>query len=392
MLLLQKDDCIMVASSGKRSKVRGGQQQQNQKTNLPQEKEENPLDAILAMCNGEIIPRIPNLQLLHFMLVYGHCGGAEGVCMDSTVRVECIQNRMFERHARSMTQNLSSARANNRQSKFAPNDWIDTFCKLMVDVNIGLPRIRAFAESLRRFQAAAAAADDDDDDNAKEELRKSIEGVSVMLQVSCGQCYARRMVDLSALKHPNLCVARHFPSWTMFLAATTRDVAGTMKLWAHHLIHWMCGMYESSCHCSCFSSDDDGGKDKLLLSSMLRVPSPKRMGLSKNEFADWHQVVTAMARMRTRHLQQEVLPLVLQRLDDGNFEGALVECWHQIAILNMEIVNTLLFYVSYSVKSVGETYIRSKLVDFFAGIFFYFLVFFVFFLRSVFGRQMVRRQ
>ena len=236
-----------------------------------QKKMTDALDHIMGMCKGEIIPRIPNLQLFHFMTVYGHCGGSQGVCMDSTLRIARIQCKIYEKHVNSMTQNLSSANSNNGQSKFVPNDWIDTFCKLLVDINIGMPRIQSLMDTLRKRteeEGGGGAA-------PSWKLNKEVEAVAAMMKSGCTQCYERRMVDLSSLKHPETAVARFFPTAQLF-AGSRDQCAEALRRWACNLMAWVCGMYENSCYC-CF-------EDLPAAESILRVPTPRHMGITSTEF------------------------------------------------------------------------------------------------------------
>lgn len=277
---------------------------------------DDPLDEILLMCKGEIVSRVPNLQLFHFMLVYGHCGGSEGVCMDSTFRVASIQNRIYERHMQSMTHNFSSAEANNYQSKFVPNDWVDTFCKLMVDANIGIPRSQSLAAAMRDPSSTLA------------KVRNEADALASMMQSGCAQCYDRRIIDMpSSLPHPDIAVAKHFPSASV-LAECGDKCKHALREWMQKLFQWISCMYECSCLC-CF-------EDLPASVHCLRVPSPKRMGMSKVEFDDWSSVITCMARRRVRSILSNMIPTIDKCLDDPKFsadhvEQILVACWNQVS-------------------------------------------------------------
>lgn len=315
----------------------------------------DPLDQILVMCRGEIISGVPNLQLFHFILVYGHCGGIEGVCMDSTMRIACIQQRIYQNHVHHATQHFSCAAANNHQSKFVPNDWIDTFCKLMVDVNIGLPRIHALCKTIQQLPTTGDGRGGD----LHLKLHNELAGVASMLQSGCARCYDRRMMDLQVLKHPNAMVAKFFPC---SLGCDGMEAfVHALKKWVRHLLLWVCIMYENACFCCFHQTTASSGN--------LRVPSPQQMGILQEEFRDWSSIVSDMARKRTQFIREKLLPsLLLEEEEDGAasadaVERILVACWKQVAVLNMEIVNILIFYISYTVRDRGESYIRQKLSE-----------------------------
>ena len=205
--------------------------------------DKQPLDKVLEMCGGEIVPGVTNIQLFHFIMAYGHCGGGEGVCMDTIPRVMFVQSRIYERYISSVSHTFSGAMANNSQSKFVPNDWVDTFCKLTLDVDAGIPRVKKFcsafkaalahdatsssssraaavgdhahdaAPSLTAEGAAAAAAD-----HAKMhqillwQLGRDMESCTGLIRRACIQCYDRRLMDMPSLKHPDTDVGTSFPA------------------------------------------------------------------------------------------------------------------------------------------------------------------------------------
>lgn len=156
----------------------------------------NPLDELLDLCGGEIVPMVPNLQLFHFMLAYGHCGGGEGVCMDSIPRLMCVQSKIYDKQIACVTQTFSAAMSNNNQSKFTPNDWIDTFCKLMVDSDIGVPRMRKFAGTFReQLQLPRATRD------PTSQLGTEMDAVTSLIQRCDGRtCHGITLLGLFGLQ------------------------------------------------------------------------------------------------------------------------------------------------------------------------------------------------
>lgn len=282
------------------------------------------------------------------------------------------------------THEFSFARANNGQSKFVPNDWVDTFCKLLVDVNICLPRIQALVATLGNPLKDSW------------QLHKDVEEVASMMQSGCTQCYDRRIVDLSVLKAPSMALCNLFPSANLF-AEGGDLLAAALRKWAKHVLTWICTMYEVSerdrpCHFfsrlpypgltrdACAAKQSQSScfccfEDLPAAESILRVPTPKRMGMRTHEFHDWSNVVTAMARKRSRSIRTQVLPKIMdlllpaagQSVTPEAVERVLMACWNQVAVLNMEIINTIIFYISYTIRNRGEIFIRSKLVGLFAG-------------------------
>lgn len=59
--------------------------------------------------------------------------------------------------------------------------------------------------------------------------------------------------------------------------------------------------------------------------------------------------------------------------DDSNLQFAedmqqcLQMCWNMVAVLNMEVVNVLLFYISYPIRNVGEPFVREKIMKLHSG-------------------------
>lgn len=318
----------------------------------PGDDKEDALDDILAMCNGEIVPSVPNLQLFHYMLAYGHCSGSEGVCLDSLHRLELVQEKIYERCIRHAAQYLSSAAGNNHQSKYTPNEWVDTFSRLAIDTDAGLPRIKKFAERLGNSSSS------------KEECVREANFVARMFRDGCNQCYKRRLVSLLTGSNPEEeQVEDHFP--LPQLTEMRDDGAAAVKdgflHWAICLCEWIADIYESS---SSFGSNEEDASKKM----MMLLPSPKRMGITAEEFQDWSRVVTSMARRRVRNIRDNIIPQIKKALlapsssmKEG-VEEVLVICWKQLAIVNIEVINMILFYISYTIRNRGESYVRSRLM------------------------------
>lgn len=175
----------------------------------------HPLDEVLEMCGGEIIPMVPNLQLFHFMLAYGHCGGGEGVCVDTIPRVMFVQSRIYERYISSISHTFSGAIANNSQSKFVPNDWIDTFCKLTLDADAGIPRIKKLGASFKAALLLSADGDARKKDMLLLQMGRDMDSCTGLFRRACIQCYERRLVDMPSLQHPDVQVSTRFPAQTI---------------------------------------------------------------------------------------------------------------------------------------------------------------------------------
>ena len=141
-------------------------------------------------------------------------------------------------------------------------------------------------------------------------------------------------------------------------AATRRD---QMLQWAVCFLRWACDMYECSCFC-CF-------EDLPAAAACFLLPSPKSMGVTKDEFDDWSNVVTSLARKRSGGINRDIIPRVKKMFATADSEAqlatavedALLSCWNVVVVMNMEIVNILLFYISYPVRNKGEPFIRAKL-------------------------------
>ena len=348
-----------------------------------EEEEDAALEKVLEMCNGEIVPGVPNLQLYQYMLAYGHSSGSEGVCMDSLPRISCMQSRVYERCIRFATHNFSAASGNNGQSKFVPNEWIDTFCKMTMDVDVCIPRIQklalVFAEALSVEKTSSPQKN-----AAMWSLSKELNNVSHMFDSACMQCYERRMVDLQSSLGP---FQGMFPSRSLTVQAASAHVAPfnipercnairgkcqqDVTTWVKSLCKWIADLYESNCLFG-LEDEDDNGKVKL---PIYRLPTPKQMGMTQQEFRDWSSVVTSLARRRVSAIREQFEPGLVEEIsrssssgsgekiffDARQLEKVLVGCWHQLALVNMEVVNVVLFYISYAIRNRGEPFVHKKI-------------------------------
>lgn len=75
--------------------------------------------------------------------------------------------------------------------------------------------------------------------------------------------------------------------------------------WAMHFFRWILDVYECSCFC-CFESEVLPAEGA---STCFRLASPKRMGITEDEFQDWCSVITCLARKRSRLVGTLCIPL-----------------------------------------------------------------------------------
>ena len=399
-----------MSSGGRESKKQLHPQEQQQLVDLSMsssndEEVVDVLEEVLAMCDGEIVPSIPNLQLFHYMLAYGHSDGSEGVCMDSQHRLSVVQSKIYERCIRFAAQHFSAATGNNHQSKFTPNEWIDTFCKLAIDTDSGVPRIKKFGAQIAAATSSAYAGHNADEDEEEVDLLSSVYSKEIGLMVgmfsnACQQCHSRRIVDSSCAKNsPEDRVDPYFPSeQLLFLMSkgSRNEKEGdegeddAMKkrcredfiAWAVHLSEWVAEMYESCSlvdkmenvttrrtemaemyeSCSLVDKMENIEEEKML----LLLPCRKRMGITDDEYSDWCSVTASMARRRMRCIREVIIPSIRLLSTSACSSVAVIEnvmttCWKQLAMVNIEMVNMILFYISYTIRNKGENFVRLKL-------------------------------
>ena len=325
---------------------------------------DDALEDVLAMCRGEIIPSISNLQLFHYMLAYGHCSGSEGVCLDSLNRLEVVQNRIYERCVRHSAQQFSSAVGNNHQSKFTPNEWIDTFSTLAIDTDAGMPRIKKFADGLNSMLSANESSDNcsfakdvsfverisassNKDDCS---FAKDVSFVERMFHSACEQCSDRQLLNVpNGLKFPH-CRLFGILSLPPSEPLTREYVEKGFLDWAVALCEWIAGIYESIANFS---------KDRDQLQSTFLMPSPKRMGITEEEFHDWCSVSMSLSGRRAQGIRRRTIPDLLK--GGRTVEEMLITCWRQLSVVNIETINMILFYISYPIRDRGEVFVRSRL-------------------------------
>ena len=332
------------------------------------------LEEVLAMCNGEIVPLVPNLQLFHYMLAYGHSDGSEGVCMDSMHRLNTVQCKIYERCIRFAAQHFSSATGNNHQSKFTPNEWIDTFCKLSIDADSGLPQIKKFAAKIASSAASPARSDSSSCSTLLGEVYSNeISSVASMFSNACQQCHGRRIVMVgNASSSPETCVDPYFPSKQLlsYMLSCCHEEEMSIRddfiAWAVRLSEWVAEFYES---CSLLSLDNDEGVSENTKKLKLLLPCRKRMGITDDEYNDWCSVTSSMSRRRVRCIREVIIPSIRSLATTSSaahssaqvIENVMTTCWKQLAMVNIEAVNMILFYISYTIRNSGENFVRLKL-------------------------------
>ena len=138
------------------------------------------------------------------------------------------------------------------------------------------------------------------------------------------------------------------------------------------LFSWILDMYE----CSCFCCLEGSAALPDAASACFRLPSPKKLGISAQEFEDWSSMVTCLARKRSKMIRTDMIPRLRKIMDappsssdDNNdqdfaesLQQCLLMCWNMVAVLNMEAVNMLLFYISYPIRNNGEPFVKDKIM------------------------------
>ena len=261
---------------------------------------QHPLDQVLDFCGGEIVENVPNIQLLHMILVYGQCGGGEGLCIETMQGCQTLQNQIYDKFMRSVVSTLSPAQACNLQSMIVPNNWTDTFCRLLLDTAI----------------PTAFASNHND--------------AMTQLEYICNKrCFELRLVD-----SPTMIQQLKFP-------AASEDVHQWVK---NSFIKWLCNFYECYSLC-CF--------EHMRLSSM---------GLKKHEMKDWQMVVNGIVSKRIKLLKSQIIPSIQNLLSSSGSTTAKVmeACWAQAVTLQQDLSNIVIFYVSYAIQRKGEDFLRCK--------------------------------
>lgn len=228
------------------------------------DKVDDPLDIVLQMCKGEIVPNIPNLQLLHMMVVYGQCGGGEGLCVETLQGCQALQSRGYERYMRSLVATLSTGQSHNMQSMLVPNTWTDVMCKIQLDAEMsGMALVPS---------------------TSQEQLQQ-LQSFLLCMDAQCnGLCYELRMVDSPGM------ITRLSTSLTF--CQDVDKAACMVRTWIRgEFSKWLQGFYE----CYSLACFEDG----------MRLPAPDDMGLSAKEFKDWNLVVHGIVHHRLRLLLEE---------------------------------------------------------------------------------------
>ncbi len=245
----------------------------------------DPMEEILEFCNGEIIESISNLQLMHMMLVYGPCGGGNGLCMGTIQWNQELQASIYERYMRCIVNTMSPSQACNMQGCFAPNDYTDTFCRLLLDLDSAQKLITASLSSNNSLKIF----------------------VKELLQL-CNRCYSLRIIECAPVLGPP-------PAFK-----GDEDV----KVWIDEiLIKWICCTYEGYALCA--------------LDYAMRLPSPERMGMHALELKNWKDVTAKIANKRRKVIISNIIPNMVS----GSLEQSLRTAWEQAVTL--EVVSHFVF-------------------------------------------------
>lgn len=267
-----------------------------------QEDEDSPLQTVLEFCQGQIVQNVPNIQLMHMMMVYGQCCGGEGMCVETTQSCQLMQNRIYDKYMRSLVATLSPALSSNMQSVAVPHTWTDIFCRILLDSDAHI--------------------------SGDAEVPALIERI---LQTCNLQCFELRLMDA--------------PSTIQLLPSPSSLLDDNIvSHWALNVFEkWVCSFYE------CYS---------LWCFESMRLPSPVQMGLNKNEFRDWQAVVHGVVTKRLKDLK--ALHSENRKQNKPLFK-LLQTCWLMACTLHQDLLNLLLFYISYAVRRNGEEFLSKKM-------------------------------
>lgn len=257
------------------------QRQKRKKACTQPLEERDAMEDIMDFCNGEIVESVPNMQLMHMMLVYGPCGGGNGLCMGTVQWNQRLQSSIYSRYMHCVVNTLSPSQACNMQGMLVPNDYTDSFCRLLLDMDSAQSLITSSLSS----------------DTSLQTFMKEL------LQV-CRRCFDLRIIDCNSTITPPPELGKPDKN----IQAWLKDV----------LLKWICSVYEAHALC-CFEEK-------------LRLPSPSRMGMSSGEFRNWQDVAGKIAQKRLNILKNHCIPDLVR---DENLEKTLKMAWEQAVTLEV---------------------------------------------------------
>lgn len=269
-----------------------------------------PLDHILELCGGTIVDNVPNIQLIHMMMVYGQCGGNDGICMETVQDCQELQTAIYNRYMRELVATLSPSQACNMQHLMAPNDWTDVFCRILLDQDSWKQYFHSENGSLEPFFQA--------------------------LEAVCKKCMDLCMMHMQ----PSMCIC--VPRHARKGVPRSRE---DLSQWiSQTFIPWVASIYEAY---SLFRFDRES-----------KLPAPSEMGLTAREFAEWQHIVHGLANRRLQYIKKKLIPSMLAGGD--GMEDLLGNCWRQAIFLQKELTNIVLFYIAYPIRRQGDIFMKDK--------------------------------
>lgn len=281
--------------------------------------EQEPLDKVLHFCNGMIVDNVPNLQLLHIMMVYGHCGGGDGLCLETIQEFQDLQAKTYSRYMKTVVATLSPVQASNMQHINVPNDWTDLFCRIMLDM-----------------------------DGWKQHFIPEKK-----------TCPAKLLTEILAIckKCRSLCMVTTPIPDLPASSAFCQEVAGWLE---DQLIPWIASIYEVY---SLFCFDDEN-------MDLKGLPLPSKLGLTSEELDDWQRNIQCIAILQLRAVKAaQIKMLEAKKTSSSGLTTEMVSlCWGLAITLQKELTNFVLFYIAYPVrKKHGQVFLQKKVQMFLEG-------------------------